>query len=81
MSSNIEGSTILVGDKICAQVGPALPKNDYIKFICEDVGLGSRNIFEDQGEPKEFGGTVGDSLTIESSTPGVLVICDIEIEI
>ena len=58
-----------------------LPNNDYIKFICEEEGQGQKNIFEDQGEPKEFGGTVGDSLTFKSSTAGILVICDIEIEI
>ena len=49
-SSNIANSIIYVGKTVCAQVGPVLPQNDFVKFICEEAGTGPVNVFE-QGRP------------------------------
>ena len=79
-SSNIADSTIYVGETICAQVAPVLPENDFVKFTCEEAGTGPINVFE-ANRPSEYGGTPGKFLKIQSLNPGVLAICDIEIEI
>ena len=78
-SSNLEGATIFVGDTICGKLGTELPVNKFITVICQDSNSIS-NVF-DLTEKKEFEGTKGTSIKIQALKPGVLVVCDIDIEI
>ena len=51
-----------------------------MRIQCENQEK-SENVFDTDSDEKPFDGTLGDSLTIFSANPGVLSICDIELEI
>ena len=79
-SSNLEGATVFVGDTVCGKIGPMLPENMFITVVCKDLDAEPVSIF-DKTEKKEYAGTKGNSIKIQASQPGVLMVCDIDVEI
>ena len=61
-------------------MGKNLPTNEFIKFVCEDIKGGPKNVF-DKSAP-EYIGTYGDYLRFENNKyreNGVMTLCDAEV--
>jgi hypothetical protein len=59
----------------CATVGSRLPIYETLTFECKDENQRS-SLFEEADQETEYG-AFGDTITIQASKKGVLVLCDI----
>jgi len=80
-TSLLEDSEILVGSANgastkCASVGSRLPIYESLTFECKDENQRS-SLFDESDDENEYRGAFGDTITIQASKKGVLVLCDI----